>query len=601
MRVHPLPDDLAARIAAGESVNRPCSVVKELMENSIDAGATDIHILIKHGGIKQISLSDNGQGIHPDDLTLAISRYCTSKIKSDTDLEQVMSLGFRGEALASIAAVSRLTIRSKQNDQEHGYQIQVEGSEKIGDISPCPQQKGTSIDVEDLFYNVPARRKFLRHSNTERQHIIAIVQQTAIAHPHISISLKDEKKELIRMPAAKSEQECLERIGCALGRTFIDQSHHITSIDSGLTLKGWIGNPSIDKTNTDSQYFYINGRFVKDKLVRHAIRSAYEDVLFNGRHPCYVLFLDIPPQSVDANVHPTKHEVRFRDQKLVYGFLKQAIADALSSIAPGHTVRIHHQKPQETADTTQESKAYATPNVSVTRERAIQTPRTTHAAPAARPSSTPAFQAKTAPLSLNDDEESTPPFATALAQLHQLYILAQNDDGLIIVDMHAAHERVLYEKMKQDFANQSIAVQPLLIPDTVELDAASFAIWESAKDDLTRCGIETDSIAANTCIIKALPAIIKAQCGQSLLLDLLQEKSLIDTAGDQLTHRIHALLGNIACKAAIKANQALTLPQMQALLNDMTNTPRSGLCNHGRPTVMLLSIKELDQFFMRGK
>jgi len=604
MRVQALPPALAARIAAGESVNRPCSVIKELLENSIDAGATQVRIQIKHGGIKHISIRDNGKGIHPDDLPLAISRYCTSKIRSDSDLEKVMSLGFRGEALASIAAVARLTIRSKQDDQEQGYSLHVEGSNDAGDVTPCSQQQGTSIVVEDLFFNVPARRKFLRKPNTERQHVLAIVQQTALAHPNVAITLMDEDRELLALPAANSREASIKRIGKVLGKDFENQSHYIQSIDAGLSLEGWLGNPSLDKQNMDFQYFYINGRFVKDKVVRHAIRAAYEDVLFNGRHPCYVLFLDIPPQSVDVNVHPTKHEVRFRDQHMVHAFLKQAVSDALGVIAPGHTVRL-----TETPQTSTTQASMPTP-VSVQREavsRASESTPRYHSMPSA-PSYTrpaPPLNHESAPtpqtLDLPSHDEKKSGFATAIAQLHQLYILAQNDSGLVIIDMHAAHERVLYEEMKHQYDNNRLEVQPLLIPETIELDNVSFLAWEESKEALLACGIETEAIAENTCAIRSLPAMIKPKDAQGLVRALIAETMDVNQTGDVLTARVHAMFGNIACKGAIKANQQLTLPQMQALLDDMADTPRSGLCNHGRPTVMMITIKELDSFFMRGQ
>lgn len=605
MRVQALPPALAARIAAGESVNRPCSVIKELLENSIDAGTTHVRIQIKLGGIKHISIRDNGKGIHPDDLPLAISRYCTSKIRSDSDLEKVMSLGFRGEALASIAAVARLTIRSKQADQEQGYSVHVEGSNDVDDVTPCSQQQGTSIVVEDLFFNVPARRKFLRKPNTERQHVLAVVQQTALAHPNVAITLMDEDRELLALPAADSRESSIKRIGRVLGKDFENQSHYIQSIDAGLSLEGWLGSPSLDKQNMDFQYFYINGRFIKDKVVRHAIRTAYEDVLFNGRQPCYVLFLDIPPQSVDVNVHPTKHEVRFRDQQMVHAFLKQAVSDALGVITPGHTVRL-----AEATQPTATGQTNAPAAVSVQRDavsrRTESTPRY-HSMPPSPSYSRPNTPIRHEPtptpqtLDLPSHDETKSGFATAIAQLHQLYVLAQNESGLVIVDMHAAHERVLYEQMKQQYTDNALSVQPLLLPETIELDSVSFLAWEEAKEALFACGIETESIAKNTCIIRSLPALIKPKDAQGLLRELIAESMDVNQTGDLLTARVHAMLGNIACKAAIKANQSLSLAHMQALLDDMADTPRSGLCNHGRPTVMMITIKELDSFFMRGQ
>ncbi len=621
-RICALPADLATRIAAGEAVNRPASAIKELIENSIDAGATQIKLSINKGGIDRIEIEDNGRGIHRDDLLLAVSRHCTSKIRSDDDLLKVQTMGFRGEALASISAVSRLTITSKHEDSDAAFSLSCNGFGQNDGVMPAALQQGTKITMRELFFNVPARRKFLRSPKTEARQVLNVVGQIALSQPQLAIRFTEDNKLRLNIPSASTESEALARVGKVIGDGFTKHAHNIAMTHHGLSLRGWIAHPSFERSQADMQYFYINGRYVQDKVVRHAIRAAYDDVLFHGRHPCYVLFFDIPPQSVDVNVHPNKHEVRFRDHALVHSFLKECVSQAISqlpmqqSATPVIDTDEQRQALQETIQKAKENHAQYQESQPKTRLTTAGTRNTyqpslasaTAAKPAPKASHASSAQTAVIQRPLTDtatetSQQATAPIAhkkIALAQLHDLYILAQDEQGLVIVEMHAAHERILFEKLKKQLANDGIKTQKLLLPIQLELTSNEMRCWEDHHSALTQCGLVSDKISATTIALTELPSIIPEKSCEKIFRSLLEQDTDSARSAD-FENKCHAILGNIACKSAIKANHSLSLMAMQAILDDMETTPRCGLCNHGRPSIMHIDIATLDKFFLRGQ
>jgi DNA mismatch repair protein MutL len=594
MRVKELPPLIASRIAAGESIHRPASVVKELIENSIDAGANQIWIEIEQGGVQLIRIQDNGCGIHPEDLHLALSHHCTSKIQNDDDLYTLSTLGFRGEALASMAAVARVKIESKQQENDQAYAIECHGGETQGEPTPTALQAGTVIQVHDLFYNVPARRKFLRKHATEASHIAKIIEQVGLSHFDIHLRFTVDKKVKFDFPAITDPSQHIKRIEQILGKDFANHAHPILHEAVGMKLSGWVANPNFDRAQPNMQYTFINGRAVSDKVMRAAVREGYKDVLFNGRHPAYVLFLDMVPQGVDVNVHPSKQEVRFRDHGLVRDFLVKAIDTAMNRLTPGQQVEVV-------------TPTYVAPTVPETPTMVIDPPKQApqlRPAKVSRPTSTIQVPTPQAVQELLQVAHPTPAekktsIGTVIGQYNQIYILAQADAGLVIVDMHAAHERVLYEQLKKQYDLQSIPVQQLLMPVTINLTAVEMEAWEQRKESLAQCGIESDKLSASSIAMRAAPSILKPGAIEQFVHDV-----LFDTLTKSQAHlkdQLHPILSTMACHGAVRAHTPQTHQQMQALLDDMADTPRSGLCNHGRPTTMIFSMKELDKLFLRGQ
>ncbi len=608
MPIQALPDHLINQIAAGEVVERPASVVKELVENAVDAGATRIEIELEEGGVRRIGVRDNGSGIVPAEVPLALSRHATSKIGSLDDLESVLTMGFRGEALPSIASVSRLSLTSRTAEHEHAHRVELEGGRVVAE-SPHPHPPGTTIEVRDLFFNVPARRKFLKAERTELGHIEEWLRQLALARPDIDVRVSHNGK-MLRRWNRQDDLLSTRRLDETLGEAFVANAMRIEAEAVGIALSGWIARPTYNRAAADQQYLVVNGRAIRDRSVAHAIRRAYGDVLFHGRHPAYVLFVTIDPRRVDVNVHPAKHEVRFRDARFVHDFVYRTVAEALRETRPGAQVDLN-------APTS--SYLSSSGNATTASGAAPTSFRDWRPAPSNLPlraqsldSSAAALQAQlyasstpaAAPTAIADSapqsDDDIPPLGYAIAQLHGIYVLSETREGMIIVDMHAAHERIVYERLKDAMDREGIRTQPLLVPLTMavserEADAieAGSAAFESLGFELRRSG----------------PLSLQVRSVPVLLADGNVEALVRDVLGDWLEHgdleRIentrNDLLATMACHASVRANRRLTIPEMNALLRDMEVTPRSDQCNHGRPTWTAVTLADMDRWFLRGR
>jgi DNA mismatch repair protein MutL len=560
-----LPQLLVSQIAAGEVVERPASVLKELLENSLDAGARAISVTLDEGGVRRIQVEDDGAGISRGDLPLAIARHATSKISSLADLEGVATMGFRGEALASIAAVSRLAITSRREEDGHGSSLRVEGGDS-GEIAPAARAHGTTVSVEDLYFNTPARRKFLKSESTEYGHCDEVFRRIALAHPEIGFTLRHNGRASRHLRS----QSLAERAAALLGKEVSQASVAVETSAGGMTLTGLAGTPQAAQGRADAQYLFVNGRYVRDRVVAHAIREAYAELLHGERQPAYVLFLGIDPRSVDVNVHPAKIEVRFRDSRVIHQFVRHALERALSPSAAHAPV------------------AYA----KVSQGAGIQA-----AFSLAQP--TQSYQPMAAPAPLPVAEQS-PPLGFALGQLHGIYILAQNEAGLVLVDMHAAHERILMEQLKSGIDGGDVARQRLLVPGVFSAEAIDVATAEENQETLDRLGLEIAVSGPNELTVRTAPALLASGDIVGLARTLLKE--IRDFGASQmLAGRQNELLATMACHAAVRANRALTHTEMNALLREMEETERSGSCNHGRPTWYQLTMADLDKLFLRGR
>lgn len=591
-RIQLLDAQLSNQIAAGEVVERPASVVKELIENSLDAGARSLDIQIEQGGITLIRIRDDGEGVTKDDLALALARHATSKIHHADDLEAVATLGFRGEALASVASVSRLTMTSSTDDSGLAWSVRSEGRDMSAVLAPARHPRGTTLEVRDLFFNTPARRKFLRTEKTEFSHLEEVVRRLALTVPQVAFTLSHNGRVLWQLKPARDEQEMLRRLSQVCGPAFVDAAQPLSVQVAGVELQGWLGLPTFSRSQADLQYFFVNGRMVKDKVVSHAVRQAYADVLYHGRHPAYVLFLNVDPASVDVNVHPTKHEVRFRDQRLVHDVIFRSLHRALADMRP-QTAPASMTEPLPVQTATAITASHAMPTQQGGLQWAATPPSQTQeqwAAYIAPPTQTPMPESASAP----------PPLGYALAQLHGVYILAQNAEGLILVDMHAAHERIVYERLKQAHEGQGIVRQPLLVPISMAVSEREAALAESSRDMLMELGLEVDRVGPETLLIRGLPSLLPQRQAEGLLRDV-----LADVLAQGSTRRIqelaNTLLATMACHGAVRANRQLSIAEMNALLRDMEVTERSGQCNHGRPTWTSLSMTDLDRLFLRGR
>jgi len=573
-----LPELLISQIAAGEVVERPASALKELLENSLDAGARDISVVLAGGGAKLIKVTDDGGGIARDELKLALARHATSKIGSLEDLERVGSLGFRGEALASMASVSHLTLTSRRAGEKHAWTVTATGS-NITRASPAALAAGTSIEVRDLYFNTPARRKFLKSEPTEYAHCEEAFRRVALSRPEVGFTLQHNS----RIQWHRKPQPLRERIGAVLGDDFYAAALAVDEASgAGLRLTGAIGLPAHARASRDAQYCFVNGRTVRDKLSAHAIRQAYQDVLHHDRHPAFVLFLEIDPSQVDVNVHPTKTEVRFRDARGVHQFIFHALNKTLAGSTAG------------TGAARVQAFAAGTGAAPVTLRQAAM------ALGASEPSAfyETLFRQPAPAAPLPEAEDS--PLGYALAQLSGVYVLAQNQHGLVIVDMHAAHERILYEKLKDLLDRREIPMQPLLVPVTFSTEALDVATVEDHAEVLRTIGFDIAAASPTSLIVRAVPAPLADADARNLASDVLRE--IRETGASRvLTERRNELLGTMACHAAVRANRKLTVPEMNALLREMETTERSGQCNHGRPTWHQVSLAELDRLFMRGR
>ena len=593
--IKPLPELLINQIAAGEVVERPASALKEILENSIDAGAKKITVQLQQGGIKQIRVSDDGGGIAKDELLLALTRHSTSKISTLEDLQRITSLGFRGEALASIAAVSRLTLVSRQTGQDHAWQIQVDGRQ-VSQPEPAALSGGTVLDVNDLYFNIPARRKFLKSEITEFAHCDEAFKRMALSQCGIEFTLQHNGKVRRLLRPADSAQ----RIAAILGEEFDQAAAVVEEQSAGMRLHGMVALPAYARSSRDAQYFFVNNRYVSDKLISHALREAYRDVLHLDKHPAFVLFLDIDPESVDVNVHPSKTEVRFREPRALHQFIFHAINKALA--APERTVKNTGAEPA-----TRPFPAY--PRSSSAQPGAVAQPAgfygtlfgTQPCSYSSASINTPTAQTPApAQAVANVEQPDDHPLGFALGQLHGIYILAQNARGLVVVDMHAAHERIMYEQLKQALDRHEIAMQPLLIPVTFHASDLEVAAVEENQDTLAQLGFDIASLSPTTLAVRAVPATLKDAGIAQLARDLLREIREYG-ASQILTAKRNEILATMACHGAVRANRKLTLEEMNALLRDMEQTERAGQCNHGRPTWFETSLAELDKLFMRGK
>ncbi|HEY9541745.1 MAG TPA: DNA mismatch repair endonuclease MutL [Luteimonas sp.] len=602
MSIQQLPDTLINQIAAGEVVERPASVVKELVENALDAGAHRVDIDLEEGGVRLIRIRDDGGGIAAGELPLAVSRHATSKIASLDDLEAVATLGFRGEALPSIASVSRFTMSSRRDDDAHGASLQVDGG-KLGEVTPKPHPRGTTVEVRDLFYNVPARRKFLRAERTELGHIEEWLRSLALARPDVELRVSHNGKPSRRY---KGDGQLFsgERLGETLGEEFAKHALRIEHEAAGLRLHGWIAQPVYSRASADQQYLYVNGRSIRDRSVAHAVKQAYADVLFHGRQPAYVLFLELDPVRVDVNVHPAKHEVRFRDARLVHDFVYRTLHDALAETRAGIGVAVSTNVSGESGGApqlTDRLPAWAMQRSQSDLSLRIDDARSAYAQLYATPASTvDGRQGAAAPSLPQTQDERIPPLGYAVAQLHGIYVLAETGDGLIVVDMHAAHERIGYEKLKTAHDGEGLRTQPLLVPQTVAVSEREADVAEREAATLADLGFEVSRAGPQSLLLRSVPALLAHGDTEALLRDVLAD---LREHGESL--RIRAardeLLSTMACHGAIRANRRLTIPEMNALLREMEATERSGQCNHGRPTWARFTLPEIDRWFLRGR
>ncbi len=589
MRIHALPTLLVNQIAAGEVVERPASVIKELVENSLDAGATKIEIDIEQGGIKQIRVRDNGRGIHKDDLALALSRHATSKVNSLDELERVESMGFRGEALPSIASVSNLHLTSHERDADLAWSITSNGGDERSAIKPAAHPRGTTIDLHDLFFNTPARRKFLRTEKTEFSHIETVVKRMALARFDVAFTLRHNRRDVLTLPVAKEPVDREHRLAKLLGARFLESAIYIQHEAAGLRLSGWVARPIFSRSQADMQYFYVNGRHIRDRLVSHGVRQAFQDLLYHGRHPAYLLYLELDPVMVDVNVHPTKHEVRFRESRLVHDFIFRTLHKTLA-----------------------EPVAATPPLTAVDDSGQLETPPSTgavvqHTMPlriAERPAAYAPSQQIPYPspqlAGAEDRAEQLPPLGLALAQLHGVYILSQDAEGLILVDMHAGHERVTYERMKAAFESEGIRSQPLLVPVRIEVSRREAELAEGEGEAFGELGLELDRTGDESLLVRSIPIHLQGADVERLVRDVLSDLVVYGNS-KRVRQEINAILATMACHGAVRANRRLTIDEMNALLREMERTERSEQCNHGRPTWTRLTMAELDKLFLRGR
>jgi DNA mismatch repair protein MutL len=605
--IRPLPDVLVNQIAAGEVIERPASVVKELVENALDAGARRIEVDIEEGGARLIRVRDDGSGIPAEELPVALQRHATSKIAALEDLESVLTMGFRGEALPSIASVSRFLITSRSSEAPHASALAVDGG-RLGELQPAQHPQGTSIEVRDLFYNVPARRRFLRAERTEFGHVDELLRTLSLAHGDRRFVLQHNGKRVRDYRAASSEDARLKRLQEALGEGFSAQCLSVSHEGAGLRLHGWLGLPTASRSQADQQYFFVNGRPVRDRVVAHAVKQAYADVLFHGRHPAYVLFLELDPRRVDVNVHPAKSEVRFRDGRLVHDFLFRSLHEALAETRAGQGTGAVAAAPEPVVQATHGAGGgfgYAPP-----RQAGLGLPvgetlaryRNLYAAPAS-PSASSTLAADAAPASRTLPDcapGEAPPLGFALAQLGGVYILAENAQGLVLVDMHAAHERISYERLKTAQSGDGIRRVPLLVPIGVALSEREADFVESAGEALAALGLVIERSGPQSIAIREIPALLEGVDARQLALDVIAD--LIEHGSSRrIEEQRNELLATMACHASVRANRRLIQPEMNALLRDMEATERSGQCNHGRPTWVQLSMAELDKLFLRGR
>jgi len=622
-----LPDLLINQIAAGEVIERPASALKELLENSLDAGATEIAVQLENGGIKLLRVRDNGGGIDKEQLPLALMRHATSKIASLDDLQRVASMGFRGEALASMAAVAQVTLTSRNAAVEHAWKIEsADGTQSAA--TPAAHAHGTTIEMRELYFNTPARRKFLKSESTEFAWCEETFKRIALSRPDVAFSLQHNGKsvwnllpspasgitsDLAALPPSRMASSSIRgaggeglgaRVAAILGSEFGQHAVNVERQIGALHLYGIAALPAYSRSTRDEQYFFVNSRFVRDKVLMHAVRQAYQDILHHQRHPAFVLFLDMPPEQVDVNVHPAKSEVRFRESQGIHQFVFHALQDALSatmnsSIADSSTASsdLSFPRRRESSDSQQlDSGLRRNDNIFEPQQHSISFN-------AAQPQAAYKLWEESAVVRAQENtapQQDPHPLGFALGQLSGIYILAQNQQGLIVVDMHAAHERIVYERLKTAFDAQQMPTQPLLIPVTFAVEALDIATAEEEQEALQRLGFDIAPLSTNTLAVRAMPAMLKQSHAETAAREVLHE--LRDFGASRtLTERRNELLATLACHSAVRANQQLSIPEMNAILREMEQTERADQCNHGRPTWFQVTLAELDAMFMRGK
>ena len=610
-RIQLLDPRLANQIAAGEVVERPASVIKELLENALDAGADQIQVDAEQGGVKLIRVRDNGSGIGAEDLPLALSRHATSKIRTLDDLEAIGSLGFRGEALAAISSVSRLTLTSNVADNAEGWQVSVEGRDMAAQVQPAAHPRGTSVEMRDLFFNTPARRRFLRAEKTEFNHLEEVFRRIALSEFATAFRLMHNQKVIHQLPAATTDIHRAQRVAKLCGSAFMEQSIPVDIEHGGLRLHGWLGLPTFSRAQSDLQYFFVNGRVIRDRVVSHAVRQAYQDVLYHGRHPAYVLFFELDPAQVDVNVHPTKHEVRFREQRMVHDFLYRSLHRAIAEVRPGTETQparadVPASGNDAAAGMAADSSAMSMPSrqsglalgmpqsrspmfagagqQQAARYADLVRPRVEESAPAFAPAA----------------DDVAPPLGFAVAQLHGIYILAENAEGMVLVDMHAAHERITYERLKASWAEDKVRSQPLLVPVSMAVSSREADFAEQSPEVFQRLGFVIERAGPETLIVREVPALMREANHEALVRDVLSDL-LTHGSSSRIEAVLDELLSTMACHGSVRANRRLTIAEMNGLLRDMEATERSGQCNHGRPTWTQMSLKDLDRLFMRGR
>lgn len=611
--IRELSDQLVSQIAAGEVIERPASVLKELVENAIDADATRIEVRLESGGIKRLTVTDNGRGIAKEELPLALKRHATSKIRDLNELEHVLSLGFRGEALASIASVSAMTLTSRTAEQSCAYSIHE------GEVEVAAGGQGTKVDVEDLFFKTPARRKFLKSEATEAAHCKVALERIAIAHPTIEFRLVNNGKPVLVLPVEESRS----RVNRVMPDEFAHAQREVYAETASARVYGWVGLPTAGRARTDAQYCYVNGRFVRDKLLAHAVKNAYADVLHNQLQPMYCLFVDIDPVKVDVNVHPTKSELRFRDSQWVHQFVMHAVQNALAPALAGIGDESYQTQSEHPAVThNEDTRSYGAATQGASRAFELKS----QAAPAYEPSQLNRYldfyqtksqssHGKTVPDAVEairsgasfesavQHEKLSYPLGRALGQVGGVFIVAENDHGMVLVDMHAAHERIVYEKLKKQMDAQKVAIQQLLIPLVFRADAEEMATFEDNQSLLLSLGIELEAASPTHLRLRAVPAVLAGdieKTGEALIAELLADIKKFG-GSTLLEEKRNEILATMACHGAVRAHRYLSLEEMNALLRQMEQTERIDQCNHGRPTWIQLTMTDLDKFFMRGK
>jgi DNA mismatch repair protein MutL len=597
MRIRILPSELVDQIAAGEVIERPASVVKELVENSLDAGSRRVEVDIERGGTGLIRVRDDGCGIARDELTVALSRHATSKIASLEDLESVATLGFRGEALPSIGSISRLRVISRPKEADQAAEVSVDGG-TVSQLRPAAHPPGTTIEIRDLFYNVPARRKFVRSDSTELGHIARLMERLVLSRFDVTFRLRNGERQALDAPAITSVGGEEARVGTILGKDFPAKALPVQHAAGPVEISGWVGLPTASRAQPDRQFWFVNGRSVRDRLLMNAVRLAYRDVLYGGRHAAYVLYLTLDPKLVDVNAHPAKLEVRFRDSRQIHEFVFRALGQVLAGTKPA----VASAAPAANAAPVLQGRSHSAEFDFASSDAVSRSPLVL--AEAVRESPVAAGvavePAKATWAALREPESSENPLGVALAQLHGVYIVAQNRDGLVLVDMHAAHERVLYEKLKAQHGARMPASQHLLEPIVVELKAHEVQEVLEGREEWERAGFEIDSLGPMSLVLRRVPALLIGQNVPEIVAEVVRDLG-IEARGHHLDGAADRFLGTLACRTAIHAHRRLSVPEMNSLLRQMENTERANQCNHGRPTWTRLSLSELDQLFLRGR